>query len=53
MIRSFGLYLFNCELRGLDPRNPPEARVCRGPRDFAVWLEDFGHACKAARLGVK
>ncbi len=53
MIRSFGLYLFAHEMRGTDPRNPPSVRRCATTRQRGQWFEDFAHAAKAARLGVK
>jgi hypothetical protein len=49
----FGFYLFRHELSGTDPRNPPDVRRCSSKLALAQWLEDFGHAARAARLGIK
>ncbi len=53
MIRSFGLYLFKREQQGLDPRDPPSIRACANSRQLGQWFEDFAHAARCARLGVK
>jgi hypothetical protein len=52
MIRSFGHYLFTCWLVDRDPRDPLPARAAATRTELADWFSDFGHACRATRLGV-